>query len=326
MVKPEMKESTEGLIARIRGGERAALARGITMVEREGAEGSDLIRHILPFSGRSVRVAVTGPPGAGKSTFIESLGMVLVSRGHRVAVLTIDPSSRVTGGSILGDKTRMEQLSRSEQAFIRPSPSGSHPGGVTRGTRESMLLCEAAGFDIVLIETVGVGQSETAVRDMTDIFLLLVIAGAGDELQGIKKGIMELADLIVVNKADGENTDRVRIAQQQLQQALHITGSYQTSGPTPVMTCSALEGTGINACTDLILGMAEAATKDGRRQALRRAQDVKWLDEMVTAWLFRSFLAGSGFEERKADAAARIRAGAAGPFEEFDRLTQSGNH
>lgn len=317
-----MKESIEGLIGRICGGERAALAKGITMVEREGAEGQDLVRRILPLSGRSVRVAVTGAPGAGKSTFIESLGMLLIARGHRVAVLTIDPSSTVTGGSILGDKTRMEQLSRSEQAFIRPSPSGGHAGGVTKGTRESILLCEAAGYDIVLIETVGVGQSETAVRDMTDLFLLLVIAGAGDELQGIKKGIMELADLVVVNKADGENIERVAIAQAQLQQALHITGAFQDSGPAPVLTCSALEGTGIGECADRILGMADEAAKDGRRLALRKAQEVKWLDEMITAWLFRVFLSGSDFAAQKVAAAERIRTGSAGLFDEFDRLTQ----
>ncbi|MFM9075857.1 MAG: methylmalonyl Co-A mutase-associated GTPase MeaB [Bacteroidota bacterium] len=315
-----MKEPVIELSERIRAGERAALARGITLVERPGEDGLALVKQLRPCSGNSIRIAVTGPPGAGKSTFIESFGMLLVSRGHRVAVLTVDPSSNVTGGSILGDKTRMDRLSRTEQAFIRPSPSGTQAGGVTRGTRESILLCEAAGYDVILIETVGVGQSETAVRDMTDVFLLLLIAGAGDELQGIKRGIMELADLIVVNKSDGDNIGRVKEARAQVEMALHITGSHQDSAITSVLACSALEGTGVAACADAVQQMTERTIRDGSFATRRRQQDLKWLDELVMDRMIRRLVEGSDFTTRNIQARQRILSGELDLFTALDEL------
>lgn len=315
-----MKQPVVELSERIRAGERAALARGITLVELPGEDGLALVRQLRLHSGRSIRIAVTGPPGAGKSTFIESFGMLLLSRGHRVAVLSVDPSSSITGGSILGDKTRMERLSRSERAFIRPSPSGTQAGGVTRGMRESILLCEAAGYDVILIETVGVGQSETAVRAMTDVFLLLVIAGAGDELQGIKKGIMELADLIVVNKSDGDNIGRVREAKAQLDLALHITRSHQDASETPVLVCSALEGAGISECGDVVQEMTDRALKNGDFSERRRQQDLKWLDELLMDRMIRRVMEGSDFADRNLRAREQVLKGELDVFTAVDEL------
>ncbi|MCL4814700.1 MAG: methylmalonyl Co-A mutase-associated GTPase MeaB [Vicinamibacteraceae bacterium] len=268
------------------GGSRVALARAITLVESERAEDADLAARlldaILPHTGRAARVGITGVPGVGKSTFIDTLGMHLVrDRGERVAVLTVDPSSPISGGSILGDKTRMERLAVEEAAFIRPSPSRGHLGGVARRTRETMLLCEAAGFDTVIVETVGVGQSETAVRSMTDFFLLLMLPGAGDELQGIKRGIMEMIDAMAINKADGENEALASRTRAEYASALHLFPAADGWVPR-VVTCSALTGAGIPELWDLVLEHRAEQERNGHLVRRRRGQALTWMRELVT--------------------------------------------
>ena len=238
-------------------GNVSALSTAITLVEsihpkhREPAE--EIIERCIPFSGQSVRIGITGVPGVGKSTFIESLGMYLIELGHKLAVLAVDPSSQISGGSILGDKTRMERLSANPSGFIRPSPSGNTLGGVARKTRETLILCEAAGFDVVFIETVGVGQSETTVHSMVDFFLLLMLAGAGDELQGIKRGIMELADTIIINKAEGDNLKKAELARRQYKNALHLFPPADSGWVPRVLLASAINNTGIKETWDTIL-------------------------------------------------------------------------
>jgi LAO/AO transport system kinase len=275
-------------------GNRAALARGITLVESNAPShrplARELLRLLIPRSGRARRVGISGVPGAGKSTFIEALGNFLCDRGHRVAVLAVDPSSSLTRGSILGDKTRMELLSRRPECFIRPSPSGGALGGVTRKTRETMVLCEAAGYDLVLVETVGVGQSEIAVRSMVDVFLLLLIAGAGDELQGMKKGIFEIADLIVVNKADGDNKIRAEATRGEFERVLHFL-TPATEGWTPrVLTASALQKTGIDLVWDGVGDYFVRVEGDGQLERRRGTQSVDWWRSLVQQELQEHFL------------------------------------
>src|SRR5256886_16203780 len=265
----------------LRAGSRAALARAITLIESRRSDhqaaARDLVQALLPDTGKAIRVGITGSPGVGKSTSIDGLGMFLIERGHKVAVLAVDPSSARTGGSILGDKTRMARLSASDEAFIRPSPASGTLGGVAAKTREAMLLCEAAGFDVVLVETVGIGQSETAVCDMTDFFLALMLPGAGDELQGIKKGLVELADMIAINKADGDNIERANLAAAEYRGALHILSSRSEHLQPPVLTYSALTGTGIDALWQSILDPRSAMHASGEFAARRRLQQVKWV-------------------------------------------------
>ena len=276
--------SLDARVAAIAAGDRRALAQAITLVEstrpdhREAAEA--LIERLLPRSGRSIRIGLSGVPGVGKSTFIEAFGLALIGRGHRVAVLAVDPSSRRTGGSILGDKTRMTELSRAEAAFIRPSPTGGTLGGVARRTRETIILCEAAGFDVILVETVGVGQSETAVADMVDLFCLLLLPSAGDELQGIKKGIVELAELLLVNKADGELKAKAQIAVGDYRAALRLLRPISAEWQPEVLAVSAVTGDGLDQAWDAIerhqAAMTAAGEKARRRAA--QAQAALWAD------------------------------------------------
>ncbi|MDQ0220779.1 methylmalonyl Co-A mutase-associated GTPase MeaB [Peribacillus cavernae] len=266
-------------------GERAMLARAITLIESNAPhhfeDAQQLLQSILPQAGRSIRIGISGVPGAGKSTFIEAFGTYLCKLGHKIAVLAVDPSSSVNGGSILGDKTRMEELARNPQAFIRPSPSGGTLGGVHRKTRETMLLCEAAGFDIILIETVGVGQSEAIVRSMTDFFMLLVLTGAGDELQGMKKGIMELVDAIVVNKADGDNKPLALKTKSEYSRMLHFLQPATKGWSAKAYTCSSLTGDGIGPLWDVIMRFSEETKEKGVFEERRRLQSKEWLYSLI---------------------------------------------
>ncbi|MFD1314746.1 methylmalonyl Co-A mutase-associated GTPase MeaB [Namhaeicola litoreus] len=279
--KPKNRLSAQAYIDGILKGDRVILSRAITVIESQLESDKNLakeiIQGILPASGKSIRIGITGVPGVGKSTFIEAFGKHIISEGHQVAILSIDPSSQRSKGSILGDKTRMEELANREEAYIRPSASGDTLGGVANKTGETMLLCEAAGYDVILIETVGVGQSETAVHGMTDFFLLLMLAGAGDELQGIKKGIMEMADMVVINKADGENIKMSEMAKLQYQNALHIFPQSE-SGWTPVVsTASAIKNIGIETVWNEIKKFKKVVDENGYFEKNRNYQKIQWM-------------------------------------------------
>jgi LAO/AO transport system kinase len=287
-----LSEYVEGVL----GGDRTVLGQAITLIESSREEESDLaqdiLEHCLSRTGNSIRVGITGVPGVGKSTVIDALGIYLTrQRGEKVAVLAVDPSSQVSGGSILGDKTRMQTLSADERAFIRPSPSSGSLGGVARRTRESMLLCEAAGYRNIIVETVGVGQSETAVRSMVDFFLLLMLSGAGDELQGMKRGIMEMTDLIAINKADGDNRDKARLAQRQYLNALHLFPPTLTGWRPRVITCSALTLEGIAGIWDVVREHNAWMKQKGWLEKMRRQQVKNWMYEVIEHGLKREFRA-----------------------------------
>jgi LAO/AO transport system kinase len=287
------KYSVEDYVKGILDGDRGILSQAITLIESSKFEhqkiAQEIIEKCLPFSGKSIRIGVTGVPGAGKSTFIEAFGKHVTNQGNKLAVLAIDPSSERSKGSILGDKTRMEELSVDPNAYIRPSPSAGSLGGVARKTRESLILCEAAGFDTILIETVGVGQSETAVHSMVDFFLLIKIAGAGDELQGIKRGIMEMADLISINKADGNNVHKAQLARVQFENALHLFPKSPSGWSPKVLTCSAIEKKGIDDIWNSILDYCSHTQHNGYFEQRRREQAKYWMYETINEQLKDGF-------------------------------------
>ena len=284
--KLTVSEYVDGVRAR----DRAILARAITLVESSKKEheamAQEVLQALLPDTGKAHRIGLTGVPGVGKSTTIDQLGMNLIDAGHAVAVLAVDPTSTRTGGSILGDKTRMARLAANRQAFIRPSPTSGTLGGVARKTRETMALCEAAGFDVVIVETVGVGQSEVAVAEMVDIFVVMQLAGAGDDLQGIKKGVIEIADIIVINKADGDNVERAQRAASDYRGALNILTPVSPSWPPPVLTVSGQENTGLDVLWDTITAHKAALTASGEFDARREGQAVRWMRDLLRAGLY----------------------------------------
>ena len=288
-----MDQNTVPVLEEILQGKRRAMAKAITLLESTHPEsfeqGQDLLESLLPYAGKSLRIGITGVPGVGKSTFIEAFGLFLIEQGHRVAVLAVDPSSPLTYGSIMGDKTRMNELAQQQDAFIRPSPSSGILGGVARKTRETVLICEAAGYDIVIVETVGVGQSETLVASMVDFFLLLMLPNAGDELQGIKKGILELADLVVINKSDGEQESLAKTAQAEYRKALHFFSSTKTSWTPQILRCSALEKRGMDTVWESAKNYRKALLDSGEWEEQRQDQTEKWMWSLVEEGLLKSF-------------------------------------
>jgi LAO/AO transport system kinase len=312
------------LAARLMAGERAALARAITLVESKRADheaqAQALLQAVLPMTGRAVRLGITGVPGAGKSTLVDQLGVNLTGAGHRVAVLAVDPTSQRTGGSILGDKTRMTRLSMDPNAFIRPSPAGATLGGVARRTRETMLLCEAAGFDVVIVETVGIGQSETAVAAMVDFFLVLMVPGTGDDLQGIKKGVLEIADMIAVNKADGDNAARARHAAADYRAALSILAPADPAWLPPVILVSGLRDLGLDHLWAEVMRHRAILQGTGKLEAKRQEQQVQWLwtlfDDRLKARLTRD----PGVRASLQTIEAEVRAGRLTPVNAVNAL------
>ncbi|MFN5317466.1 MAG: methylmalonyl Co-A mutase-associated GTPase MeaB [Bacteroidia bacterium] len=294
-IKASVKSGLENvyLAQEVRSGSIKALSQAITLAE--SVKSSDIekaqavLKELLPHTGNSVRIGISGVPGAGKSTFIEAFGCLLCEAGHKVAVLAVDPSSSVGQGSILGDKTRMNILSAQSNAFVRPSPSSGSLGGVGRSTRESILLCEAAGFDVIIVETVGVGQNETTVRGMVDVFVLLAVAGTGDELQGIKRGITELADIVLVNKADGDNKARAKAARQEIARAFHLQAPRQSAWAPEVALCSALEHTGLKEAWTMIERYVHFTKANGYFFANRNEQLISWLHDLLKDHLWRRF-------------------------------------
>jgi len=327
---PRSERSTPDVAALARGiraGERAVLARAITLIESKRADHQKaaraLVQELLPATGKAVRVGITGMPGAGKSTTIDALGTFLTEKGHKVAVLTVDPSSRRTGGSILGDKTRMARLASDPCAFIRPSPASGTLGGVAAKTRETMLLAEAAGYDVVLVETVGIGQSEITVADMTDFFLVLMLPGAGDELQGLKKGVVELADMIAVNKADGDNIKRANAAAAEYRAALHILNPRSPDWTPPVITYSALTGAGIDALWQQVLAHRACLTESGELDAQRREQQVKWMWAMIEERLIGRLKSDASLKARLPALEAAVAEGRLSPAIAAEEIAQA---
>ncbi|MCF8258684.1 MAG: methylmalonyl Co-A mutase-associated GTPase MeaB [Flavobacteriales bacterium] len=304
--------------------DRVALGRAITLVESSKDEhrhlASELLSLCAPHLVPSHRLGITGVPGVGKSTFIETMGVMLANSGRRVAVLAVDPSSDVGKGSILGDRTRMERLSAHSNAFIRPTPSGGSLGGVARRTRETMLLCEAAGYDTVIVETVGVGQSETAVHGLVDMFVLLVLATAGDELQGIKRGIMEMADMVVINKDDGNNAVHTAMAKASYHHALHLFPAKESGWTVPVLSCSALEGKGVEAVLDKIDEFFRLITVSGHLAAHRSMQNVHWMEKTLEEELLHQFMQQPQVNERISELKKAVLLGELSPFDAARKL------
>ncbi|MBN1446504.1 MAG: methylmalonyl Co-A mutase-associated GTPase MeaB [Bacteroidetes bacterium] len=316
-------EHVEGILSR----DRVVLGKTITLIESLRPEHTrkalEVMERLLPHTGKSVRVGITGVPGVGKSTFIESLGSRLTDEGHRIAVLAIDPSSRRSSGSIMGDKTRMEKLSVDPDAFIRPSPSAGSLGGVARKTREAMLVCEAAGYDVVFVETVGVGQSETMVHSMVDFFLLLMLAGAGDQLQGIKRGIMELADAVVINKADGDNARHAQRAKHEYEMALHLMKYPTPDWSPPVLTCSALTGMGIEEIWQTIKDFRARMTENGWIEKKRREQALAWMHDSIAQSLQDRFRGHAGVAHVMAEMEKQVSRGELPPLLAAQRLLET---
>lgn len=313
----ESVDDAASLIDGIRAGDRRSLARAITHAESTRTEhrrvADAVLEAVLPSTGDAIRVGISGPPGVGKSTFIEAFGTHIVDAGHRLAVLAVDPSSRRTGGSILGDKTRMGELVNRPEAFIRPSPGGTQLGGVARRTREAMLLCEAAGFDVVIVETIGVGQSEVAVADMVDLFALLVAPGGGDELQGIKRGIMELADLVIVNKADGDLATAAARTRGDYASAVHLLRPKWRSWSTEVLACSAITGVGVADVWSAVEAFETTITANGELADARAAQATAWLWSEIGDTLLERFRAHPRISSRLDRVEAEVAAGVTSP-------------
>lgn len=318
----DLAEFKEG----IRSGNRVILSQAITLVEStlesDQDLASELVQSLISETGNSIRIGITGVPGVGKSTFIEAFGKLLLDQGKKVAVLAIDPSSQLTKGSILGDKTRMETLAADKRAFIRPSPSGAALGGVSGRTREAMLLCEAAGFDVILVETVGVGQSETAVKNMVDFFLLLMLAGAGDELQGIKKGIMEMADALVINKADGENIEPAKKAKVAYENALHLFPLGEKHWSPKVQLASSTSGSGLTEVWKLIEHYETQMKSNGFWESNRAAQRLNWLDDQIQFLLGQAFLRDSVVQKMLLDRKSKVQKGELNPSKLAKSLMQ----
>jgi LAO/AO transport system kinase len=310
---PDLTDLARGIRAR----ERAVIARAITLIESRRSDHQKaarrLVQELLPLTGAAIRVGITGAPGVGKSTTIDALGTFLTSKGHKVAVLAVDPSSTRSGGSILADKTRMPRLSSDADAFVRPSPSSGTLGGVAAKTRESMLICEAAGYDVVLVETIGTGQSETIVADMTDFFLVLMLPGAGDELQGLKKGVIEIADMLAINKADGDNIKRAQAAAAEYRAALHILNPRSRTWSPPVVTYSALTGAGIAELWDSILDHRQRVTSSGELDGRRREQQVKWMWAMLEERVFARLKSNPALRAKLPRIEAAVAAGRMSP-------------
>ena len=329
MIKPggshkRQEYSLEEYVAGIKAGDISILSRAITLVESTRVDHRELSQQIIeaciPFSGNSIRIGITGVPGVGKSTFIESFGKHITAQGKKLAVLAIDPSSEQNKGSILGDKTRMEALCQDEMAFIRPSPAAGSLGGVARKTRESILLCEAAGYDIIIVETVGVGQSETAVHSMVDFFLLLMLAGAGDELQGIKRGIMEMADTITITKADGDNTNRSKAAVGDYKRAIHLFPPTQSGWIPKVLTCSALQNEGIQELWECVASFVNHSKTNNFFDKNRKDQAQFWLHESIQEQLGQRFYHNPKIKSELQEMEKQVVAGGLSPFTAANKL------